>query len=440
MTNPNTPVPSGIRSFPGQFWLVVVFEFFERGAYYGLSSVLSVYLVESVAKGGLGFSKGDTGIINSVVRPLLYLLPILSGAIADRFGYRRMLMLAFSLLSLGYFLSGQVTSYGLVFACLLVMALGAGTFKPLISGTIARVTGEHNSGLGFGIFYWSINLGAFLFPLGLVDYLRKNEYPWSYIFTMSAIATGAMLLPTILFYKEPPKPKSSKSLGQILAEMVLVLKDFRFITMIVIYSGFWVLYFQQFDSVLWYLKDHVDMAPFDQAVNTALSSVGIEKKFKFDAQHVTALNAGTIIALQLVVSMIVKNTRALPTMIVGIGIGTLGVGLLAFSTSPWILLAGMIVFSLGEMTAHPKYISYVGLIAPEDKKAVYMGYAFLYGVIGSSIGGYFGAKLYEKLVDQAHNPRAFWLVFVGVGVATIVGLLLFDRFLAPRKAAPPSAS
>lgn len=435
MTDPKLPAPSGIRSFSPQFWLVVVFEFFERGAYYGLSSVLSVYLVESVAKGGLGFSKGDTGIINGVVRPLLYLLPILSGAIADRFGYRRLLLVAFTLLSLGYFLAGQVTSYTLVFGCLLVMALGAGTFKPLISGTIARITHENNSGLGFGIFYWSINLGAFLFPLVLVNYLRNHGYPWSYIFSMSAVATGAMLLPTLLLYKEPPKPKSTKTLAQILAEALLVIRDFRFITMIVIYSGFWVLYFQQFDSVLWYLKDHVDMTPFDNAVNGVLSSVGIKYVFKFDSEHVTSLNAGTIIALQLIVSMIVKNRRPLPTMITGIGIGTLGVGLLAISTSPWMLLAGMIVFSIGEMTAHPKYISYVGLIAPEDKKAVYMGYSFLYGVIGSSVGAYFGAKLYEKLVDQMHTPRAFWLIFVGVGLATMTGLLAFDRFLAPRKPA-----
>jgi len=432
MSDPPKQAPSGLLSFRGQFWLVVLFEFFERGAYYGLSSVLSVYLVESVEKGGLGFSKGSTGLINSVVRPLLYLIPILSGAIADRFGYKRMLLLSFALLSAGYFLSGQVASYGLVFGCLLVMALGAGIFKPLISGTIARVTHEGNSGLGFGVYYWSINLGAFLFPLVAVNYLRQHGYPWSYIFTMSSIATGAMVVPALLLYREPPKPASTKTLAQVIGEAVLVLRDVRFIVMIVIYSGFWVLYFQQFDSVLWYLKDHVDMTPFDQAVQGGLSWLGLEPRFKFDSEHVTALNAGTIIALQLVVSAIVKNQRALPTMVVGIGIGTAGLGLLALSNSPWMLLSGMIVFSVGEMTAHPKYISYVGIIAPEDKKAVYMGYAFLYGVIGSSVGGFAGARLYEILVDRMHAPRSFWLVFVGVGIATMLGLVLYDRLLAPR--------
>lgn len=79
---------SGIKSFPRNFWVVITMEFFERGSFYGVMSILSVYLVLSVAEGGLGFSKESVGVINSVTRPLLYLLPILSGAIADRFGYK----------------------------------------------------------------------------------------------------------------------------------------------------------------------------------------------------------------------------------------------------------------------------------------------------------------------------------------------------------------
>lgn len=431
----NKPKTSTWRSFPGVFWVVVMMEFFERGSYYGLMSVLSVYLVESVSEGGLGFSKPSVGLIKGTIQPLLYLLPIISGAIADRFGYRRMLLVAFTLLSAGYFIAGQVTSYGLVWAGLIIMAFGAGTFKPIISGTIARTTNESNSGLGFGIFYWSINLGAFLFPLFLVNYLRTHGYPWSAIFTASAIGTGIMLLPTLFLYKEPPKPESHKSLAQVLAGAVLVLKDVRFVLMIVIYSGFWILYFQMFDTVLWYLKDYVDMSPFNRLVNQALMAVGFEGKFQFDAEHVTVINAGTIIALQLAISALVKNTRALPTMVTGILVGTAGFVLLAISTNPWTFMAGIIVFSLGEMTAHPKYISYVGQIAPEDKKATYMGYAFLYGVIGSSVGGYVGAQLYAHYVDTLHAPRTLWLIFVGLGLATVGGLLAYDRFLAPSKRA-----
>lgn len=421
---------ASIFSFPKNFWTVIVMEFFERGSYYGVRSILSVYLVMTVAEGGLGFSKSSVGIITSTFQPMLYLLPIIAGAIADRFGYRKTLMFAFVVMSLGYLLTSMMTSYSMVFAALILMVVGAGTFKPIISGTIARVTDKSNSTLAFGIFYWTINLGAFLFPLILVPILK--QYSYSYVFIMAAVGTGWLLILNFLVYKEPQKPENTKSLPIVLKEAFLVLKDFRFILMIVIYSGFWILYFQQFDSVLWYFKDYVDKTPINNAVNGFLSLFMSNPNWKFDVEHVTVINAGTIILLQIFVSNIVKNKKALPTMITGIAIGTIGVGILAISTHPFVFIAGIFIFSVGEMTAHPKFISYVGLIAPEDKKAVYLGYSFLYGVLGSGIGGILGASLYVHFVDNLKNPTMLWLTFASIGVATIIGLLLYNKYLAPK--------
>lgn len=713
--------PDGTRrsrrsSFPPLYWLAILFEFFERGSYYGMMSVLSVYLTDE-----LRFSKPDVGVIKGTIQPLLYFLPILAGAVADRFGYRRTLMVAFTLLGGGYFLTSQATSYAAVFLSLCVMGLGAGTFKPLISGTIARCTDESNGTLGFGIFYWSINLGAFAFPLLLVPYL-KNNLGWQWVILASAIGTGAMLIPTLLFYREPPvkaaaeeKPVAKPGLlqtlanafeiiyspiillhafalrsaagklvllglvggllgyggydflsaptvstrigapayatdgavltvriqrnlgkpkpytikreaerlslllhdpdrleahaGALLAELrrerslasldhallrrardeaamrtqlsvrieagvrawqlqterarvhllrlpdreaydarkatiVSVLREkpglggltvseldelvakaeqrpflllflggllvaalavirlerrfrastglgrallglgtigmlcggifllphlslfarilasviastvvalyaidhgdpvrfrdhFRFLFMIFLYSGFWVLYFQMFDSVLWYVQAYVDASSIDRAVNALLTALGVEARFRFDIEHVTVINAGTIILLQLLISSLVKNTRALPTMIVGIGFGTVGMAILSLSTGIWVFILGITIFSIGEMTAHPKFIAYVGQIAPKTRVAMYMGYLFLYGVIGSSIGGVVGANLYVKLVDEQNQPRLLWLIFSSIGAATVLGLLLYNRFLAPRE---PGAS
>ena len=421
----------GLRTFPRNFWTVIVMEFFERGSYYGVMSVLSVYLVMKTSDGGLGFSREGVGVIKSTITPLLYLLPILAGALADRFGYRRTLMMAFIVMSTGYFLTSLSTSYSMVFLSLILMAVGAGFFKPVISGTIARVTDESNSSLGFGIYYWSINLGAFIFPLILVPYLKGIG--WNYIFIMAAVGTGSMLLLNIFVYREPPCPQSTKPLAEVLKGIVLVLKDYRFVLMIVIYSGFWILYFQMFDTVLWYLKDYIDTAPVDRVVNSFLSLFVQNPSWKFDAEHVTVINAGIIILLQLLVSSIVRTKPALPTMISGITMGTIGMGILAISTHIWVFIAGIIIFSLGEMTAHPKFISYVGLIAPPDKKALYLGYSFLYGVIGSGVGGILGATLYVHFVDNLHRPGMLWFIFSLIGVATIIGLLLYNRYLAPRK-------
>lgn len=418
-----------LKKFPRSFWTAITMEFFERGSYYGVMSVLSVYLVLSKNEGGLGFSKESVGVIKSSIVPLLYFLPILAGALGDRYGYRRMLMVAFALMSSGYLLTSFSTSYEHVFLSLILMAVGAGIFKPQISGTIARVTDESNSGLGFGIFYWAINLGAFIFPLFLIPWMKS--FGWSYIFIMAAVGTGWLLLLNLFVYREPERPKTSKSMGVVMKEMITVLADFRFIIMIVIYSLFWILYFQMYDTVLWYLTEQMDMTPVNDFVNGLLIAFGGKGGWAFDAEHVTVINAGVIILLQLIVSALVRKTKALPTMIVGIACGTIGMGVLAISTYAWVFIAGMIIFTIGEMIAHPKFISYVGLIAPPDKKALYLGYSFLYGVIGSGVGGILGANMYVHFVEKLQQPGLLWFIFSLIGVVAIVGLLLYNRYLAP---------
>ncbi len=458
-----------VRDFPPTFWLVIMFEFFERGSYYGMMSILSVYMTEQLL-----FSKLQVGIIKGTIQPLLYFLPIITGAIADRMGYRRTLMVAFALLGAGYFLTSQTTEYSAVFFSLVVMGLGAGTFKPIISGTIAKITDERNSTLGFGIFYWSINFGAFLFPLILVPMLKSIS--WNLVMIASAICTGAMLIPTLLFFREPAgEVKKQESLGLILLSVLkkiwTVLLDWRFILFVFIYSWFWILYFQMFDSVLWYVRDFVDATALNDFVR---SFTGLD--WSFDIEHVTVLNAMTIIMLQMIVSSLVSKTKALPTMITGAALATCGMAILAISAEIWVFLAGIIVFSIGEMTAHPKYISYLGLIAPQDKKATYMGFGFLYGVFGSSIGGILGANLYVRFIDNpmiAHvrealaergtehllpstasvadaikaaetigltkadvamhaHPSELWLIFSGIGVLCIIGLLVYQKAVRSR--------
>jgi MFS family permease len=170
-------------------------------------------------------------------------------------------------------------------------------------------------------------------------------------------------------------------------------------------------------------------------VNDFLGIFMQNPSWKFDSEHVTVINAACIILLQLAVSKIVRKIPALPTMIVGIAMGTIGMAILSISTYAWVFIAGIVIFSIGEMTAHPKFISYVGLIAPADKKALYQGYAFLYGVIGSGIGGILGATLYVHFVDKLHQPGVLWFIFSLIGVATIIGLLLYNRFVLPRESA-----
>ena len=132
-----------LASLPRTFWVANVMELFERGAYYGMNAVLAIYLVDV-----LGFRNQAVGFLQGFVYAFTYIIPILGGALADRLGYRKMLLVAFSLLTMGYFVAGNVTSYGLIFLFLLIMATGSGLFKPIITGTVARTTTKESSGFG----------------------------------------------------------------------------------------------------------------------------------------------------------------------------------------------------------------------------------------------------------------------------------------------------
>ena len=423
-----------LTSFPKVFWIANLMELFERGAYYGLSAVLAIYLVKE-----LHFSEQSVGILQGFVYALTYVIPIAGGALAERLGYRRMLLVAFSLLSVGYFAAGNFTSYGLIFLFLLIMATGSGLFKPIITGTVARTTTKENSGFGFGVYYWCINLGAFLGPL-FVSWIKG--FDWRYVFFSSAAWCFLMLLPAAFLYKDPKLPESTKSIRKVMSEAFLVLRDSRFMLLIAVYSCFWILYFQMFGSVLWYLRDFITRSRVDEFM------ARLRIPFQFDVEHVTVINAGTIILLVVIVSRIVKNIKPIPVMAVGIIIGSGGFLILAFTHNAWWFVLGIAVFSIGEMTTHPKYYSYIGLAAPKDKVAVYMGYAFLYGVIGSLFGSNIGAVLYERILKPVAPPaeavaagaplapdvisqiKSFWLIFAVLGVVCLLGLLLYNKYFS----------
>jgi dipeptide/tripeptide permease len=204
--------------------------------------------------------------------------------------------------------------------------------------------------------------------------------------------------------------------------------------MVVVYSVFWILYFQNFGSVLWYLRDVIDKEPVSAAITGLLHRLGLDVTFRFDIEHVTVINAGTIVLLQVIVSRIVASRSALPTMVTGMLVGAAGFLLLASSANPWVFILGIAVFSIGEMTAHPKYYSFIGLVAPPDRKAVYMGYAFLYGVFGSLLGSNLGAFLYARVIEPvlgtpalAGRATLFWVLFAVLDVGAAGALVLFFR-------------
>jgi len=216
-----------LRTMPATFWIANTMEIFERTAWYSFFTLSTLYITGPVAEGGLGFSSEQRGFLQGVVTFFLYLFPILTGALADRFGYKRMLFIAYSLLTPAYWLLGQFKSFGSFFFAFLLVALGAAVFKPVVISTVARVTNDRTASLGFGIFYMMVNIGGFFGPF--VSSLARTRVGWGAIFVISTVAIAMNFL-VLMLYREPTTESRSaerRSLKAVLTGIVEVLGNGR---------------------------------------------------------------------------------------------------------------------------------------------------------------------------------------------------------------------
>lgn len=226
---------SQVRQFPRTFYIANTMEIFERMAWYGMFTPLALYLTDSKAHNGLGLTEEDAGTIIGIVTFALYLMPVITGALGDRFGYKKMFLLAYAILTPAYYLLGHLHTYASFLGGFMMLAVGAALFKPIVVGTVARVTNESNSQLGFGIFYMMVNVGGFVGPL--ISGILRSPDPktgvsnWNMLFTSSAVFIAINFIWVLFFYKEPTteaKSGKGRSIGRVLADAVEVLGNPRF--------------------------------------------------------------------------------------------------------------------------------------------------------------------------------------------------------------------
>lgn len=217
--------------FQQAFYVANTMEIFERLAWYGMYTLLASYIMTPTTQSGLGLGNTERGLIMGVVPFFLYLFPVVSGALADRFGYRKMFLLSFTLMAPSYYFLGYAKDLGSFMSIFMLIALGAGIFKPVVTATISRTTDDTNRGLGFGIFYMMVNIGGFLGPL-LAPIIQKN-YGWQWVFIFACIWISVNFIPALFFYKEPERHGKNKTLTQVFHEMQQVLGNFRLALLVV---------------------------------------------------------------------------------------------------------------------------------------------------------------------------------------------------------------
>ncbi len=430
--------------FPKTFWAANTVELFERAAYYAVASFVVIYFHEV-----LGMSPTFSTFLNgTILWGLIYFLPPLSGTLADRFGFKKSLSVTFVLLFLGYLVVGTVKNfwpgpdYTLpVVVGIVLIGIGGSFVKPCISGTVQKTAGA-NAALGFAIFYMTINVGSMIGRI--VSYFVRIKYGIPAIF--SYVATGFAflgLLVVFFVYREPEyqgeeggkyKPRTLK---EALLGMFTVLKNLKFVFFLVVIGLFWIIYVQIYNLIPLFLRQIDPHAP---------------------VELYTLVNPVSIVLLQLLIAKISKNWSSLKSIMVGIGITIAGMLINAvpflFSMDPYrkldlgmvtvpvagaFMLLSIFSMALGEMFASPRIYQYIGAIAPKGQEGLYLGYANLPLALGTIVGAPLGGMLFEKFIETplkaglGMKAGIMWVIVAAMGVISLIGVLLYDRFMVEKK-------
>ena len=468
-------ITTTFAKYPRTFWVANTIELLERWAWYGFFMLFANYLTGSSDIGGLEFTQTQKGLIMGVGTGILYFLPVFTGAIADKYGYKHVLFISFIIYTTAFLALPLFNTFAGVFAMYLYLALGAALFKPVISATIAKTTDSSTASIGFGIFYMMVNIGAFFGPM--VTMLYKDDYGFVFQISAGIIALNFLLL---MLYKEPGRVKNDESLSSALIRVLnniwLVLLDFKFVVFLLIVAGFWSMYYQLFFTLPVFISQWVDTSVvydfFNKFIPFIATLYGHEGQM--ESEFITNLDALFIIIFQVFISALVMKKRPLNAMLSGFIIASICMALTLLTQNVIFTLIAILIFSVGEMAASPKITEYIGRIAPSDKKALYMGYSFLPVFIGSILAGFISGNVYQEMSDKhtllvkdlanegisisnelSHNeyfekaasalnmsnkeltdylwntyhPSNIWVVILGIGLFSALCLWLYNRFL-----------
>lgn len=388
------------KTFPRSFWMGCGVEMWERLAYYACRTVVGLYIAQADDPGGLHFSQHQKGNIFAAWALVQSMVPMVSGGFADRYGYKKTIATSVTLVCTGYVLMANLRSYAGFFAGCLVLAFGTAIFKPGIQGTLAQSMSKKNSSVGWGLFYWMVNVGGFLGPL-LGSFLRTRH--WSFVFYGSAVVMALNYLMLFTYKEVESGADKRKTAGRVFVDTIKNLLDARLVTVIVLFSGFWMMLYQLSDLMPNFYADWVRSTPFVEANSwlpkswlfTDSRGVQLKQEIALD------LNAALIVAFVVVISYLVARLRVMTAIAIGVLIATFGTVVYGTSSSIYVLFFGITLFSLGEMLTGPKKTEYFSLIAPKGKKALYLGYVNIPVAIGQALGAKLAGWQYGRNGEKA---------------------------------------
>lgn len=425
------------HKFSKIYWTANTVELFERAAYYAVFIAITLYLTNVV-----GFNDVWAAWISGVFSAGLYLLPPFTGALADRIGFRKAIILAFALLSLGYFSLGVFPYKGIVIPSLLIVMIGGSLIKPVITGTIAKTTSEETRAKGYSIFYSIVNIGAFLgktfaFPLRIYLGLQSINY---YSASMTLIA----LVVVYFIYKSSDVAVVKKTFKEVLQGFIRVFTNLKLITLIFIVSGFWIIQSQLYATMPKYVIRTVgetaspewiaNVNPFVVMI-CVVWITNITKKIK----AVTSMNIGMFI---MPISALLMASSFWLERVTGQSVNFFGL----FSAHPItvMMIIGIIFQGFAECFISPRYLEYFSLQAPKGQEGLYIGFGYLYSffanILGFGISGYLLTAYCpdpktltpETALHAYDNAYYIWFYFAGIALTAGIALMVY-RYLTSKE-------
>jgi len=402
--------------FERPFWVANLTELFERLSYYAAFASLARYLHESL-NFGVERSSSLTGLFGGLV----WFMAVFGGAVADRLGFRRALSLAYLILSVSYFLLGSIGApwlgpvrnavplVVLVAFVLTLPALGVALVKPSVVGTTAHASKENVRSVGYSIYYTLVNVGSFFGPL-LASWVHKHISVEN-VFRAAALSVFVMFFVVLLLFREPRRAAetTAPTLGQVARNFLTVLSNPRFMLFLLIFTGYWIVFWQEFIALPLYISTYIDPGA--------------------DTERILATDPLVVICFTMVIGFLTKKLHAFHAIVIGTLISSLAWILLIVHPSVWMAVATLVGVAIGEIVQQPRYYDYISRLAPHDQQGTYMGFAFLPLGIGSLIGGKFSGWLMHHFGEELHQPKMVWWSVVAVGVATTLLLWAYDRLV-----------
>jgi POT family proton-dependent oligopeptide transporter len=432
---------SGIFGHPRGLSMLFFTEFWERFSYYGMRSILILYMTATAAKGGLGFDKPRAASLYGSYTMFVYLTGLPGGLSADRwFGARLAVLIGGIVIIFGH-VAMVFHSMPLFYGGLTLIAIGTGLLKPNISTMVGSLYSENDPrrDSGFSIFYMGINIGAVLAPL-CVGYLAQGESfkhfltgmgfdpakSWHWGFGAAAVGMTAGLIVYVLNRRRLGnvglRATSQQKKEKIASSQPLTSSDWKRVGAIFVFFLFtilfWAAYEQKGASLNLFARDLVRTEVFGKT---------------FPSSWLQSCTPAFVIMLAPVFSILwVRLGTRQPSSPVKFTLGLLFIGLAycllvpaAWMTgqgriSPLWLVGLYFLEVVGEMCLSPVGLSTVSKLAPVKLLGIMMGVWFLAAAFGNKLAGYLSTFF------VADNPMQLVKLYGGIAA----GLLISAGILA----------